>query len=141
LPNKLLYTFGRIFVRAYARMMLRLDIHWHDALPSGPKLFVANHPIATDPFLIHLVSPQPMSVMITVNAFTVPMFGYFLRRLKQIPVGEEGGGASLGEARCAIERGHSVGRSSPKGSSLHREVVFTPRAAARPGWRWRRACR
>jgi len=138
LPNKLLYTFGRIFVRAYARMMLRLDIHWHDALPSGPKLFVANHPSATDPFLIHLVSPQPMSVMITVNAFTVPMFGYFLCRLKQIPVGEEGGGASLGEARCAIERGHSVaifpeGQFSPQGGGFHSPCSGAARLALATG--------
>jgi len=124
LSQKLLYTFGRILVRAYARMMLRLDIHWHDDLPLGPKIFVANHPSATDPFLIQLVSPQPMSVMITAKAFTVPMFGYFLRRLKQIPVGEEGGGDSLGEARCAIERGHSVaifpeGQFSPQRGGFH----------------------
>ena len=130
MSHKLLYMFGRILVRAYARMMLRLDIHWHDDLPSGPKLFVANHPSATDPFLIHLVSPQPMSVMITAKAFTVPMFGYFLRRLKQIPVGEEGGGASLGEARCAIERGHSVaifpeGQFSPQGGGF-----YPPRSGA-----------
>ena len=124
MSHKLLYTFGRILVRAYARIMLRLDIHWHDDLPSGPKLFVANHPSATDPFLIHLVSSQPMSVMITAKAFAVPMFGDFLRQLKQIPVGEEGDGASLGEARCAIERGHSVaifpeGQFSPQGGGFH----------------------
>jgi len=124
LSHKLLYMFGRILVRAYASMMLRLDIHWNNALPSGPKLFVANHPSATDPFLIHLVSHQPMSVMITAKAFAVPMFGDFLHRLKQIPVGEGEGGASLGEARCAIERGRSVaifpeGQFSPQGGGFH----------------------
>lgn len=124
MSHNLLYIFGRSVIRAYARLMLRMDIHWHAALPSGPKLFVANHPSATDPFLIHLVSQQPMSVMITAKAFAVPMFGGFLRRLKQIPVGEGGNGASLSEARSAIEQGHSVaifpeGQFSPQGGGFH----------------------
>lgn len=124
MADDLLYTLGRSVVRAYARLMLRLDIHWHHALPPGPKLFVANHPSATDPFLIHLVSPQPMSVMITAKAFNVPLFGRFLRQLRQIPVGEGGGGPSLDEACTAIERGHSVaifpeGQFSPQGGGFH----------------------
>ncbi|MBU4224220.1 MAG: hypothetical protein KKC71_00155, partial [Chloroflexi bacterium] len=76
--NKILYSLGRIIVRLYARLMFNLDIRWYDDLSPGPKLFVANHPSATDPFLIHLISPQPMSVLITVNAFTVPLLGFYL---------------------------------------------------------------
>jgi 1-acyl-sn-glycerol-3-phosphate acyltransferase len=89
--------------------MLRLDIHWHDALPSGPKLFVANHPSATDPFLIHLISRQPMSVMITEKAFAVPLLGHYMRKVQQIPVPLVRGSTALGEARHLLEKGRSVG--------------------------------
>ncbi|MDO9349595.1 MAG: lysophospholipid acyltransferase family protein, partial [Anaerolineales bacterium] len=106
--NKILYSLGRIIVRLYARLMFNLDIHWYDDLSPGPKLFVANHPSATDPFLIHLISPQPMSVLITVNAFTVPVLGYYLRKTRQICVDPKQGSAALEEARRLLESGRPV---------------------------------
>jgi 1-acyl-sn-glycerol-3-phosphate acyltransferase len=103
-----LYQAGRTFVRFYAFLMLRLDIHHHIELPPGPKLFVANHPSATDPFLIHLISRQQVSVMITEKAFQVPLLGRYMRRVRQIPVPLEQGSTALTEARAMLEKGHSV---------------------------------
>jgi 1-acyl-sn-glycerol-3-phosphate acyltransferase len=108
MPNKLLYIFGRIFIRIFARVMLRLEIRCHADLPMGPKIFVANHPSATDPFLIHLVSSQPMSVLISANAFAVPVFGFFLRKMKQIPVKHGQGNLALEDAQRLLNEGGSV---------------------------------
>ena len=120
-----LYVLGRILVQIYARLMLRMDIHWHDALPSGPKLFVANHPSATDPFLIHLVSPQPMSVLITVNAFTVPVLGFYLRKIRQICVDPKQGSAALEEAQRLLAAGRPVA-IFPEGLISPKEGGFNP---------------
>ena len=50
------YKVARGLIRMYSRMMLNMDIHWHGEVPIGPKIFIANHPSATDPFVLHLLS-------------------------------------------------------------------------------------
>jgi len=128
--HRLLHTIGYHLIRAYARIVLKLDMLWHEQLPPGPKLFVANHPSATDPFLIHLVSTQPMSVLISVNAFTVPLLGDFLRKIEQIPVVPEQGGRALEHAERTIKNGRSV-TIFPEGDFSPQEGGFRePRTGA-----------
>jgi 1-acyl-sn-glycerol-3-phosphate acyltransferase len=100
-----LYEAALTVVRTYARLLLHMDTHFHEALPPGPKLFIANHPSATDPILIHLLSR--MSVMITANAFAFPLVGRFLRGVGQISVAP--GGDSLERATAMLRMGHCVG--------------------------------
>jgi 1-acyl-sn-glycerol-3-phosphate acyltransferase len=88
--------------------MLRFDVRWHGTLPSGPMIFVANHPSATDPFLIHMITRQQMNVMITAKAFKVPVFGWFLQKVQEIPVPLTQGSAALEQARRHIDQGRSV---------------------------------
>jgi 1-acyl-sn-glycerol-3-phosphate acyltransferase len=120
LVQKLLYIASWTFVRIFALVMIRLDIHRHSSLPSGPMIFVANHPSATDPFLIHMISRnRQLNVLITAKAFNVPVFGWFLRKVQEIPVPLEQGSAALEQARLHLDRGRSVvifieGRISPQ---------------------------
>ncbi|MBN2388797.1 MAG: 1-acyl-sn-glycerol-3-phosphate acyltransferase [Anaerolineales bacterium] len=114
-----LYALSWVIVRSFATLLLRFNLRRHGSLPPGPKLFVANHPSATDPFLIHLVSRDTINVMITEKAFNVPVFGTFLRRVGEIPVQLMRGSQALEQAECQLRRGHSVaifieGRISPK---------------------------
>jgi len=104
-----LYKAARGLIRTYSRLMLNMDIHWHAELPSGPKIFVANHPSATDPFVLHLLSREPMSVMIVSTAFTVPLFGEYIRRAGQIQVMPGGGTRAIEQARDFLKAGYSVG--------------------------------
>jgi 1-acyl-sn-glycerol-3-phosphate acyltransferase len=89
--------------------MLNMDVYWHARPPDGPKLYVANHPSASDPFLIHLLSRQPMSVLISANAFAFPLFGAYIRKAGQIPVIPGQGEQTLEKARHFLEKGYSVG--------------------------------
>ena len=41
--TELLYKVGRIIIGGYARLMLKMDVHWHDVPPQGPVLYAANH--------------------------------------------------------------------------------------------------
>jgi len=110
LHNNHFYLPSRAFVRTFAALMLRFDVRHHNPLPPGPKLFVANHPSATDPFLIHLVSHEEVNVMITEKAFQVPFFGWFLRKVREIPVplSMEGGISAIEQARANLSQGKSV---------------------------------
>jgi 1-acyl-sn-glycerol-3-phosphate acyltransferase len=121
-----LYHTAFAIVKAYSKLLLRMNMHFHEALPPGPKLFVANHPSAMDPILIHLLSH--MSVMITANAFAFPVVGSFLRRIGQISVSP--GGDALEQATALLRKGHSVG-IFPEGTFSPQEGGFgQPRSGA-----------
>jgi 1-acyl-sn-glycerol-3-phosphate acyltransferase len=127
---RLLHILGNHLIRAYARIVLKLDMVWHAPLPPGPKLFVANHPSATDPFLIHLISTQPMSVLISASAFTTPILGDFLRKIEQIPVVPQQRGQALDHAVRVIKNGRSV-TIFPEGDFSPQEGGFRePRTGA-----------
>ena len=84
--SELLYKVGRIVIGSYARLMLKMDVHWHEAQPKGPVLYAANHPSTTDPIFIHLISEQPVSVMIHSKIFSIPVLGAYMRKMGQIEV-------------------------------------------------------
>ncbi|GAB4418916.1 MAG: hypothetical protein Kow002_06150 [Anaerolineales bacterium] len=105
--QNMLYEMGRKFTLLYSRLLLKTDIHWHAPLPEGPKLFVANHPTATDAFLIHLIAP--MHLMIAETAFATPIFGAYLRGAQQICVSRANGKAAFQQAIQRIKDGRSVG--------------------------------
>ena len=111
-------------IRLYARLMLKLDIQFREALPAGPKLFAANHPSASDPFLIHLLSSKHLSVLVTNNAFAMPLFGYYLHHCRQISVIPGQGREALDQAEQRLKSGQSVGifpegLVSPHGGGYH----------------------
>lgn len=126
--SNFLYELGCAAVRLYASVALQLDICWHEDPPAGAKLFIANHPSGTDPFLIHLLSP--MSVLITANAFAFPLFGAYLLKTGQIPVFSGKGEQALEEACRLLEAGRSVG-IFPEGTYSPRDgSVLEPRTGA-----------
>jgi 1-acyl-sn-glycerol-3-phosphate acyltransferase len=104
----LLYKVSRILIGSYASLMFKMDIQWQTALPKGPVLFAANHPSTTDPVLIHLISPRPMSVMINSKVFSIPVLGPYMHRMRQISVIPGKGDQVLDQANQTLEKGQSV---------------------------------
>lgn len=126
----LLYKAGRGIIRLYSRLMLNMDILWHDKMPVGPKIFVANHPSATDPFVIHLLSREPMSVMIVSTAFAFPLFGEYIRRAGQIQVMPGQGAQAMEQAKESLKAGYSVGIFPEGGFSPQTGGFREPRSGA-----------
>lgn len=106
--QKALYAIVWAFLWVYAFLLLRMTISRHVTLPTGGKIFVSNHPSATDPFMIHIVSRQQLSVLITEKAFAVPVFGWFLRKVREIPVPLKQGSLALDQASLYLQNGKSV---------------------------------
>ena len=106
--SKALFKASRIMLKTYARLMLNLDIRRHTDLPKGPVLYAANHPSTTDPIFMHLISSQPISVMIAAKVFSIPVLGAYMRKMQQISVVPGQGEQVLEEARQALESGRSV---------------------------------
>lgn len=103
-----LYAVGRVLIALYARLFMDLQILWQAPLPPGPKLIVANHPSFSDPFAISLLSSRPMAILITSIAFLVPIFGYYLKRARHIPVVEGAGRPAFDEALHRLKSGDTV---------------------------------
>lgn len=109
MPSNHVYGLTVQLIRLYARLMLELDIQFSGPLSAGPTLFVANHPSASDPFLIHLLSSKHLSVLISDKAFAMPLFGSFLQHCRQISVVPGQGKEALDRAEQRLNSGHSVG--------------------------------
>jgi 1-acyl-sn-glycerol-3-phosphate acyltransferase len=129
MSTHLLYNLTIQLVRLYSRIMLKLDVRFSAPLPAGPKLFIANHPSATDPFLIHLLSSRPLSVLISGHAFSVPVFGRYLRHVGQIAVLPGQGSDALEQAKVRLGAGQSVG-IFPEGWISPLEGYNSPRTGA-----------
>ena len=106
--SRTLYTIGRLVITSYVRLMLRMDVRWHEKMPKGPVLYAANHPSTTDPIFIHTLFSKPMSVMIHSKVFTIPLLGAYMRKMGQISVIPGKGDHVLDEARRTLESGRSV---------------------------------
>ncbi len=96
-------------VRVYSFLFLRMDVQWHKRPPSGPKLWIANHPSASDPFLIHTLSERHLAVLLSNNSFKFPVLGFFVRHAGQIQVVPGQGEQILERARDLLKAGCSVG--------------------------------
>jgi len=108
--SELLYKAGRIVIGSYARLMLKMDVHWHEPQLESQVLYAANHPSTTDPIFIHLISQQPMSVMIDSKIFSIPVLGAYMRKMGQIEVirGKGQSDRVLKQAVRALAAGRSV---------------------------------
>jgi 1-acyl-sn-glycerol-3-phosphate acyltransferase len=134
----MLYSAGWILLWLYAGLMLKMSIQRHGKLPGGPKIFVSNHPSATDPFMIHIIGRERLNVLITAKAFSVPVFGWFLRRIREIPVPLEHGSSALEHAGRTLQNGRSVaifieGATSPLDGSFLAPRTGAARLALKTG--------
>jgi 1-acyl-sn-glycerol-3-phosphate acyltransferase len=136
--TKALYRVSRVLLKLYATLMLKMDIRWQATLPKGPLLFAANHPSTTDPIFIHLISPQPMSVMIAAKVFSIPVLGPYMRKLQQICVTPGNGDQVLEQAHQTLKAGRSVtifpeGLISPGTGQFHAPRSGVARLALKSG--------
>jgi 1-acyl-sn-glycerol-3-phosphate acyltransferase len=107
--EQLSYWVGRTLVDAYARLVLRMDVEYHAALPAGAKILAANHPTTTDPFYLMSIVSDQMSILVTELAFEVPVFGDYLRSAQHIPVLSDRGGLAFDQARQRLDAGGTIG--------------------------------
>jgi 1-acyl-sn-glycerol-3-phosphate acyltransferase len=138
MPFNLLYEIARAFTRIYSSVMMRVDIRWHEHLPDGPKLFVFNHPSATDPFMMMLVSRQQINILVVASAFSFPLTGWYLRNAGQIPVFPGQGERALDEASALLNAGGSIGifpegTYSPQDGGFHEPRSGAARLALKTG--------
>ena len=120
MAQKMLYWIGRRAIDFVANTILDLNILFHEELPAGPKIIAPNHPTTMDPFLITILSPEPIHVLVTESAFRTPLIGAYLKQAGHVPVLVDNGRAAFDEGRRLLDAGETVaifpeGALSPTG--------------------------
>jgi 1-acyl-sn-glycerol-3-phosphate acyltransferase len=100
---------GRRAAYFYVRRLMRSEIEWCSDVPSGAKVIAANHPTTTDPFLMMSWPFEPIYILITEDAFKMPVVGRFLRLAGHIPVYANRGRDAFDAAVQLLGEGHTVG--------------------------------
>jgi 1-acyl-sn-glycerol-3-phosphate acyltransferase len=88
--------------------------------------------------MIHIISPERLNVLITAKAFSVPVFGWFLRTIREIPVPLEQSSTALVDACQYLRNGKSVaifieGKISPPDGSFLPPRTGAARLAVQTG--------
>lgn len=106
--SKTLYNIGGKLVKAYSKIMLRMNVVSHSPIPSGAKIIVANHPTTTDPFILTSVSNGQAAVLIKDILFDIPIFGKYLHMAGHIPVVKGEGMIAFENALEKLKQGITV---------------------------------
>jgi 1-acyl-sn-glycerol-3-phosphate acyltransferase len=106
--SKPLYYLGGKLVKAYSKIMLRMNVVSHFPIPLGAKIIVANHPTTTDPFILTSVSNGQAAVLIKNVLFDVPVFGQYLHWAGHIPVVKGQGIEAFEKALEKLKKGITV---------------------------------
>jgi 1-acyl-sn-glycerol-3-phosphate acyltransferase len=111
MKEEFLIQTGKIVMGCYARLLLNLEVLKLTEFPRGAKIFAANHPTTTDPFFLGLLTREPMRILVTANAFEVPVFKEYLRHAGHIPVerGKGTGSQTIARAVGCLEQGKTIG--------------------------------
>jgi 1-acyl-sn-glycerol-3-phosphate acyltransferase len=103
------YSLGKMIVGAYVSCFVpSIHVEGRENLPPGPKIIVANHPNATDAFVVPFIVPEKVHFLIQADILTVPLFGRLLALADQIPVVAGRGREALDAARDRLVEGHAV---------------------------------
>ncbi len=106
--EKLMYRISRPVVKTYMGSMLKTDVQWHEPMPTGAKIIVANHPSTSDPFFVASLASHQVYILINEVLFKVPVLGEYLRRSGHIPVVAGNGKAAMDEALTRLAKGDTV---------------------------------
>lgn len=106
--EELMYQISRPIVKSYTGSMLKMDVKWHEPLPKGAKIIVANHPTTTDPFFVATLASHQVFILINELLFKVPVLGEYLRRSGHIPVVAGNGKAAMDEALDRLRNGDTI---------------------------------
>ncbi len=105
--------FGRLIVRILVNLLFNIRTTDAEKIPAtGPALLISNHLSLMDGFLVgYAARRRTVRFMLWKPYYDHPVFGWFLRSLRCIPVdlrGPRGMARSLQDARKALEAGDVV---------------------------------
>lgn len=113
----------RLVLRLFFRIYFRYTVAGTENIPTaGPGLLVANHHTFLDPLFVAVPVKPRLAFMAWDRLFDIPLFGWFIRKMKAFPVRlDSPGHSSFKAARDILARGEllvifpQAGRVPPGG--------------------------
>ena len=103
------YALCKSVLRGYLAMFMNsVQVEGKENLPPGPKIIIANHPHASDAFVLPFIVPEKVHFLIQADTFHLPVIGRVLTLADQIPVVIGRGQDALTTAREKLMLGHAV---------------------------------
>jgi 1-acyl-sn-glycerol-3-phosphate acyltransferase len=97
-----------LLLGVYAWVRFSLRISRPASMPQGAKIFVANHPSVSDPFLLSFAVRQHAHILIAEEVFNIRPFGTLLRSMGFIPVVPNKGRQAFDRAVEYLQQGRNV---------------------------------
>ena len=117
------YNIATTIMRGYmALFMESIHVQGYERIPLGPKIIVANHPNASDAFVLPFIFREKLHCLIEEDLFHVPVVGRILALADQIPVVAGQGRLALRMAQEKLMEGRSV-VIFPEGQLNHGEAL------------------
>lgn len=88
---------------------LRHEIRGIENLPPGPAIIASKHQSAWDTIIWHLAVPDPAVVM-KKELLSLPVYGWYCRHTRQIPIDRAAGASALREMLHAARAARDAGR-------------------------------
>jgi 1-acyl-sn-glycerol-3-phosphate acyltransferase len=103
------YKLATTVLRGYVTLFMEsIHVQGYTNIPPGPKIIVANHPNASDPFVLPIIFREKLYCLIQEDLFKVPIVGPILAMAGQIPVKTGQGRLALRMAQEKLMAGKSV---------------------------------
>jgi 1-acyl-sn-glycerol-3-phosphate acyltransferase len=103
------YATAKAIVGAYVSIFVqKINVDGRENIPSGPKIVVANHALATDGFILPFLFPEKLYYLIQADVFSLPILGKILALADQIPVVTGRGQEALELAREKLANGATI---------------------------------
>ena len=103
-----IYWLMFLLLGTYTLVRFNLRISRPASMPQGAKIFVANHPSVSDPFLLSFAIRQHAHILIAEEVFNIRPFGTLLRRMGFIPVIPHQGRLAFDQAVEYLQKGRNV---------------------------------
>ena len=103
------YSTAKAVVGAYISMFIqKIHVEGRENIPSGPKIVVANHALASDAFILPFIFPEKLHFLVQADLFNMPVLGKLLTLADQIPVARGQGVEALEKAREKLAKGGTI---------------------------------
>ncbi|MEC9346947.1 MAG: lysophospholipid acyltransferase family protein [Pseudomonadota bacterium] len=113
-PRQVLMAGQRIWARGInlgLRLLvgLRYEVRGRENLPAAPAIVASKHQSAWDTIIWHLAVPDPAVVM-KKELLSLPLYGWYCRHTRQIPIDRSAGAKALREMLHAARAARDAGR-------------------------------
>ncbi len=106
--DSLFFWFTFLIIGLYVRIKFSFRVNQPENMPKGPKIFVANHPTVSDPFLFSKAIRQFTHILVAEEVFLIKPAGTLLRWLGCIRVVPNQGRQAYQKSLESLKKGKSI---------------------------------